>query len=73
MKESSLTTNKNSHFIERIGCFSFVSHYFIITKNDTIMKKILFIAALLCLLVTSTPVSAQLIIRNNGHAEIGFK
>ena len=73
MKESSLTTNKNAHFIERIGCFSFVPHYFIITKNDTIMKKILFIAALLCLLITTTPVSAQLIIRNNGHAEIGFK
>ena len=37
------------------------------------MKKILFIVALLCLLVSTTPVSAQLIIRNNGHAEIGFK
>ena len=37
------------------------------------MKKILFIAALFSLLVSTTPVSAQLIIRNNGHAEIGTK
>lgn len=35
------------------------------------MKKFLFIAALLCLLVSTNQVSAQLIIRNNGHAEIG--
>ena len=37
------------------------------------MKKFLFIAALFSLLVSTTPVSAQLIIRNNGHAEIGTK
>ena len=34
------------------------------------MKKY-FILAVLCLLVSASPVSAQLIIRNNGHAEIG--
>lgn len=37
------------------------------------MKKTIFIAALLCLLVSTNQVSAQLIIRNNGHAEIGTK
>ena len=37
------------------------------------MKKLIFIAALLCMLVTTNQVSAQLIIRNNGHAEIGAK
>lgn len=37
------------------------------------MKKIIFIAAVLCLLVSTNQVSAQLIIRNNGHAEIGTK
>ncbi len=37
------------------------------------MKKVYYIAALLCLLVTTNQVSAQLIIRNNGHAEIGTK
>ena len=35
------------------------------------MKKNIFLAALLCMLVTTNQVSAQLIIRNNGHAEIG--
>ena len=34
------------------------------------MKKILFMAVL-CLLASASPVSAQLIIRNNGHAEVG--
>jgi len=34
------------------------------------MKKFLFFA-LLCLLASASPVSAQLIIRNSGHAEIG--
>ncbi len=34
------------------------------------MKKFL-ILAVLCLLASASPVSAQLIIRNNGHAEIG--
>lgn len=34
------------------------------------MKKF-FILAVLCLLVSASPVSAQLIIHNNGHAEIG--
>lgn len=36
-----------------------------------IMKKFLFIMAAICLLASSSQVSAQLIIRNNGHAEIG--
>ena len=36
------------------------------------MKKILLLAALICLLVNITnPMQAQLIIRNSGHAEIG--
>ena len=35
------------------------------------MKKFLFFAALCCMLATANQVSAQLIIRNNGHAEIG--
>ncbi len=35
------------------------------------MKKILSLAVLFCLLVSASQVSAQLIIRNNGHAEIG--
>ncbi len=35
------------------------------------MKKLLFMAALFCLLASASPVSAQLIIRNSGHAEIG--
>ena len=34
------------------------------------MKKI-FILAVLCLLASASPMSAQLIIRNNGHAEVG--
>lgn len=34
------------------------------------MKKLLFIAVI-CLLASANPMSAQLIIRNNGHAEIG--
>jgi hypothetical protein len=34
------------------------------------MKKFIFLAVL-CLLASASPVSAQLIIRNNGHAEIG--
>ena len=35
------------------------------------MKKIIYIAAVLSLLVSTNQVSAQLVIRNNGHAEIG--
>lgn len=36
------------------------------------MKNVLFtLAAIICLLATANHVSAQLIIRNNGHAEIG--
>ena len=35
------------------------------------MKKFLSMAALFCLLASSSPVSAQLIIRNSGHAEVG--
>ena len=35
------------------------------------MNKILSLAALFCLLVSTSPVSAQLIIRNSGHAEVG--
>lgn len=35
------------------------------------MNRILFILAAICLLASSSQVSAQLIIRNNGHAEIG--
>ena len=35
------------------------------------MKRILFLAALFCLFTSVSPVSAQLIICNNGHAEIG--
>ena len=35
------------------------------------MKKIYFILAVICLLASSSQMSAQLIIRNNGHAEIG--
>lgn len=34
------------------------------------MKKLLFLAVI-CLLASASPVSAQLIIRNSGHAEIG--
>ena len=34
------------------------------------MKKII-ILAIICLLASASQVSAQLIIRNNGHAEIG--
>ena len=33
--------------------------------------KNLIILAVLCLLASASPVSAQLIIRNSGHAEIG--
>ena len=36
------------------------------------MKKILFfIMAIICLFMASSPADAQLIIRNNGHAEVG--
>ncbi len=35
------------------------------------MKKKIFLAALICLLATANHMSAQLIIRNNGHVEIG--
>ncbi len=35
------------------------------------MKKILFLAALFCLLAGTNQLNAQLIIRNSGHAEIG--
>ena len=36
------------------------------------MKKILFfIMAIICLFMASGPADAQLIIRNNGHAEVG--
>ena len=35
------------------------------------MKKILSLAVFFCLLAFANPVNAQLIIRNNGHAEIG--
>lgn len=35
------------------------------------MKKIIFIAAVLCLLVSTNQVSAQFIVHNNGNAEIG--
>ena len=35
------------------------------------MKKILSLAVI-CLLASASPVSAQLIIRNSGHAEIGI-
>lgn len=35
------------------------------------MKQFFFIMAAICLLASSSQVSAQLIIRNNGHAEIG--
>ena len=34
------------------------------------MKK-LFLMAIICLLASASPVSAQLIIRNSGHAEVG--
>ena len=34
------------------------------------MKKFIFLAVI-CLLASASQVSAQLIIRNNGHAEIG--
>ena len=35
------------------------------------MKKIYFFAVLICLLATASPMNAQLIIRNSGHAEVG--
>ncbi len=35
------------------------------------MKKISYFLAVICLLASASQVSAQLIIRNNGHAEIG--
>ena len=34
------------------------------------MKKLIYLAVL-CLLASASPVSAQLIIRNSGHAEVG--
>lgn len=34
-------------------------------------KSFIFLTAIICLLAASTPADAQLIIRNNGHAEIG--
>lgn len=37
------------------------------------MKHLSFLAAIVCLLVVSNQVSAQLIIRNSGHAEVGVK
>ncbi len=37
------------------------------------MKKYLLMAVFGCLLAFANPMSAQLIIRNNGHAEIGVK
>ncbi len=36
------------------------------------MKKIIYFLAVICLLASASQVSAQLIIRNNGHAEIGI-
>ncbi|MBQ6078734.1 MAG: tail fiber domain-containing protein [Muribaculaceae bacterium] len=36
------------------------------------MKKITFMAVLFCLLASTNQVSAQLIVRNNGHAEVGI-
>ena len=35
------------------------------------MKKTKIMAVLFCLLASASQVSAQLIIRNNGHAEVG--
>ena len=35
------------------------------------MKKMYYLAVLFCLLASASQVSAQLVIRNNGHAEIG--
>lgn len=35
------------------------------------MKRIIFLAALFCLLAGASQLNAQLIIRNSGHAEIG--
>ena len=35
------------------------------------MKKTVFLAVMFCLLASASQVSAQLVIRNNGHAEIG--
>ena len=35
------------------------------------MKKIKVMAVLFCLLACASQMSAQLIIRNNGHAEVG--
>lgn len=35
------------------------------------MKKLFFVAVLFCLLASASQVSAQLVIRNSGHAEIG--
>lgn len=35
------------------------------------MKNIKFMAVLICLLACASQVNAQLIIRNNGHAEVG--
>ena len=40
-------------------------------QNFCNMKKIYFFLAVICLLASSSQMSAQLIIRNNGHAEIG--
>ncbi len=34
-------------------------------------KSFIFLTAIICLMLASTPADAQLIIRNNGHAEIG--
>jgi len=33
------------------------------------MNRIIFLAALFCLLASSSPVSAQLKVRNNGHID----
>ena len=35
------------------------------------MKKFYFLAALFCLLAMASPMNAQLVIRNSGHAEVG--
>ena len=35
------------------------------------MKRFYFLAALFCLLAMASPMNAQLVIRNSGHAEVG--
>lgn len=59
-----------SKIFDEMGIFLKSTNIFLLIKHF-IMKKTLFLAVIFCLLASASPVSAQLIIRNNGHAEVG--